>query len=241
MATQRTPIGREQTPEAVGEAVARQFDRVVHDVVGVVLRRPQQLGRIAGAIARERVTGAVGKHDGIERENGGLTQPQDSELPLRRERVREGERIDPTGSRRMPPTLDRVGGEAEDRKQERDATEDRRRLSPAEAERADAVDEHRRADAERDREPERGEREPRFRRELRPLRRDLFGYPDDGPPDDREHPRARRPREPRAGGDEEGNGRGHEESPHHPPGTRRTRLEAQHLGEVEVGPECETE
>ena len=127
-------------------------------------------------------------------------------------------------------------------KQERDAAEDRRRLSPAEAERADAVDEHRRADAERDREPERGERETRFRREHRPIRRDLFGYPHDGPPDDREHPRARRPRKPRAGGDEQRERRRPTTRPHithpAPEGPDWNRSTSR---EVEVGSEREPE
>jgi len=96
-------------------------------------------------------------------------------------------------------------------------------------------------DPERDRESEGGEGETRLRREPRALRRDLGRQPHDGPPDDRENPSARRPRKPRAGGDEEGNGRRYQESPHHPAGTRRTGLEAQDVGETEVGSEGETE
>ena len=93
------PSGASRRPRRLVRPSRASSIGVVDDVVGVVLRRAQQLGRVAGAVARERVAGAVGKHDGIEREHGGLAQPQDPELALRRERVGEGERVDPTGSR----------------------------------------------------------------------------------------------------------------------------------------------
>ena len=87
-ATQRTPAGASSRPRRLVSPSRGELDRVIDDVVGVFLRRAEQLRRVPGAVAGERVPGAVGQHDGIEREHGGIAQPQDAELALRGERRR---------------------------------------------------------------------------------------------------------------------------------------------------------
>ena len=66
-------------------------------------------------------------------------------------------------------------------------------------------------------------------------------HPHRGPADEREHPAARGPREAVAGGDEQRDRGGDDQAPHHPARRRRPAVEAEHLREVEVGPEREAE
>ena len=122
---------------------------------------------------------------------------------------------------------------------------DRRRGSPpAGASRTGTCGCRRRAPTPRcpsaQREPERGEREPGLGREHRRVGEEPRRDPHDGPPDEREHPAARGPRQPVAGGDEQRHRGGDDQAPHRParapagPVSKRRTCD-----EVEVGAERE--
>ena len=199
--------------------------------------RAEQLGRITGTVAGERVADPVGEHDGIEGQDGRVAQPEQPELPFHRLRAGEGERVRPVGVRGVPRAVDGVGHEAERGQREREPAEQRGRLPPAEVEAADAVDEHGDARAERECDAEGGEGEPGLGGQHRSAGREAGREPHRPPAHEGERPAARGPRQARAGGDQERQRGGPQQTPHREAAALRPGMEAEDVGQVQAGAE----
>ena len=152
------------------------------------------------------------------------------------------ELVAPAGLGRVPPPVGHVADEPEHGQQDRDAADDRRRLTPPEAEVADAVDEHGHPDPECECQPERRDRETglgdghRLVGRRTAPRTHTVAHPASASA----HPRVG-PREARAGGEEEWHRRRHHEPPHRPTATGGTALEPHRLRQVEGRPRSEPE